>query len=239
MKNRTTSSSQTDDDFRARQHLRFDPRYYESIRDSLLDEGTSGFPNPLSSSPTQSLDIAKLEQLAHIVVASGFYCLTPSLESRYEETAPTSDPESSLSELIDRFRNHLKVRFATRIADRLDYLLDVSREEQPEQAPPSAESLKGFLAFLATNHSLACPSIVLTPKGNVRVQWRRGRNKHFAIEFTGDGKVRFVIFAPDPEHPYKTTRVAGGATIDSVMTLAAPYGVLRWAAEQPVLQEGE
>jgi hypothetical protein len=66
---------------------------------------------------------------------------------------------------------------------------------------------------------------MLTPHGCLTAQWRAGRGKLLSLDFPGDEDVRFVIFAPDLERPYKTTRVSGGASLESIMHLAEPYGV--------------
>jgi hypothetical protein len=156
-----------------------------------------------------------------------------------ESTGPESGCDDSLTELVRSVCHYPKLRYAAKLAERLGNLLEISREEQPEQAPPALASVKSLIAFLATYPELAYPSVVLTQEGNVRIQWRRGRDEHLAVEFLGDGDVRFVIFAPDPKHPYKTIRASGSATVDSVMRLAEPYGVLRWASEQPTEEEAK
>jgi hypothetical protein len=121
----------------------------------------------------------------------------------------------------------------------LHILLEISRDEQPDQAPPALASVRDLIAFLADHPELAYPGVVLTQEGNVRIQWRRTRGEHFAVEFVGDGDVRFVIFAPDPSRPDKTARVSGSATVDSLMRLAEPYDVLRWASEQTTVEEAK
>jgi hypothetical protein len=249
MEMKTTAASYTEDLDRA-QRLGLEAAYSETIRGRALDDDSAGFPYPSfsprrapgvfvhvnSDSPTQALATNEIEHLADRLGQGGMkagvpfhFVIKSSLADENEETRPTRDPESSLADLIDRFRHHPKIRFAKRIAARLDYLLEVSREEQPEQAPPAVTSLAGFLAFLSKNPGLAYPDIVLTPDGNVRAQWRRGPRQHFAVEFREDEDVRFVIFAPDPKHPYKTARVSGSATVDSVMGQAQYYQVLDWA----------
>ncbi len=154
------------------------------------------------------------------------------LFSRSDSTRPTADHESSLTELIDSARLHPKLAYGVRLAERLHILLEISRDEQPDQAPPALASVRDLIAFLADHPELAYPGVVLTQEGNVRIQWRRTRGEHFAVEFVGDGDVRFVIFAPDPKRPDKTARVSGSATVDSIMRLAEPYGVRRWAEEK-------
>jgi hypothetical protein len=258
MKTNTSASRRINDIDRA-QCMGFDAAYYEAFHVQAPGNDSVSFSYPSISSsdsprvyvhlnvdsPTVALAKGYVETLASAfgesrdesLLSGDFYVVEPSLKREYRETLPAPDPESSLSDLIDRFRKYPKIGFAERIAARLDYLLDVSREEQPEQAPPAAASLEDFLAFLAATPGLAYPTIVLTPEGNVRAQWQRSRNEHFAVAFHGDADVRFVVFAPDPKHPYKTIRVSGGATLDSLMDLVRPYGVEHWVTDEGTSRE--
>ena len=93
-----------------------------------------------------------------------------------------------------------------------------------EGAPFSTESMKDLITFLTEHQELALPSVVLTPAGHVRAQWRRKRGEHFAIAFLGDDVVSYVIFAPGFEN------TSGVATVGTIMQIAEPYGVLRWAS---------
>ncbi len=140
-------------------------------------------------------------------------------------------PDESLSDLVAGIGRDPRLRFRERLATRLQRLVEISREEQPEQAPPALASVKGLIAFLAANPGLRYPTVVLTPDGNVRVEWREDPNHHFAIEFLDDVDARFVVFSPDPKRPHKVARVAGQACLDSVMAMVAPYGVQDWSAE--------
>ena len=93
-----------------------------------------------------------------------------------------------------------------------------------EGAPFSTESMNDLITFMTEHQELALPSVVLTPAGHVRAQWRRGREEHFALAFLGDNIVQYVIFAPGFEN------TSGVATVDTIMQIAEPYGVLRWAS---------
>jgi hypothetical protein len=156
---------------------------------------------------------------------------------RWDDLAPaaaetTGTPEYSVAEWIARISDHRKLRYAQRLGKRLQTLYAIAQEEQPEQAPPSLASLKSLTAFLVRHSELAWPQIVLSPEGHLTAQWREGRGKLLSLRFVDDEDVQFVIFAPDPRRPYKTARVSGRASVDSVMALAMPYGVLAWAGEK-------
>jgi hypothetical protein len=112
-----------------------------------------------------------------------------------------------------------------KLSARLIDLHKLSRDEYPEQEYPVLASVLDLIIFLTRNQELAFPSVVLTPSGNVRAEWNRRRGEHFALAFLGDNIVQYVIFAPD----FETT--SGLASLDSIMQIAEPYGVLRWAGE--------
>ena len=253
----TTTATFPLEDIDRVKRLAFDPDVYDAIRGLASEEGVRSEEGVSTYGPstltyasiedsrirttsdlvTASIAPGAIERLTKVAYQGSFPSSTskistvkPTLSSREPSTLPTSDPSGSLAQLINRFREHPSIQFPDRVANRLEYLLAVSREEQPEQAPPSAASLEGFLAFLGKNRGIVYPDIVLTFDGNVRAEWNRGPNRHFAVEFREDEDVRFVVFAPDLKHPYKTVRVAGTATVDSVMGQARYYGAMEWMA---------
>ena len=132
-------------------------------------------------------------------------------------------------ELISHIRSSLRVTFRKKLAKRLEFLGEVAEEEGPDQSEVSAESLRMFIKFLELAPDLKCPGVVLSPSGNVRVQWRAAPNKHFVAEFYQDGEVRFVIFRPDPKRLGHTIRLSGTASVESILSTAEPHGVLKWA----------
>ena len=154
--------------------------------------------------------------------------LESSSSSRSEQLSP---PQPLVAELILQVREQFRAEFAERLAKRLDYLVKTSQEEYPEQAPIAPESLQDFVVFLESTPKLVYPGVVLTPSGNIQAEWRKGKNRHFAVEFVGSGDVHFMVFAPDPKDPYKTIRASGMATVASLTDIVRPYGVDSWATE--------
>lgn len=115
-----------------------------------------------------------------------------------------------------------------KITKRLSFLEKTSRQEQPNQTPMSESSLLCFIYFLILIPNLKYPDIVLTPSGQISAQWRESRAKHFALRFLENGSVVYVIFAPDPNYPEKTIRCSGECSVDSLMKIVHPYGVMEW-----------
>lgn len=101
------------------------------------------------------------------------------LETRSPSQSQQPSPQRlSVAELILYVKEELKATFAERLAKRLYYLASISKEEYPEQAPISRESLEDFVAFLKATPNLAYPGVVLTPSGNIQAEWRKEKNRH-------------------------------------------------------------
>ncbi len=134
-----------------------------------------------------------------------------------------------VSELIGLIRKSDDLQFAKRLARRLAELVRIAREEEPDQSEISSGSLRMFFGFLRGHTNLSEPGVVLTPLGNIRMQWREAPNKLCAAEFLKDGRVNFVIFAPNPQDPDQTIRLSGIALpVEDFMVAVDRYGADRW-----------
>lgn len=140
--------------------------------------------------------------------------------------------QEKVRELISYIRSSVDVPFARKLATRLELLRRITQEEAPDQAEMSPASLRMFAKFLELAPDLKLPGVVLSPSGNVRVQWRAAPNKLFVAEFYPDGVVRLVIFRPDPKEPDQTIRLSGTASVASLRSTAEPHGVFDWAADE-------
>ena len=134
-----------------------------------------------------------------------------------------------VSELIGLIRRSDELPFAKRLARRLKDLVHIAQEEEPDQSEISSESLRMFFGFLKGNTEFSEPGVVLTPSGKIRVQWRAAPNELCAAEFLRDGRVNFVIFAPNPQNPHQTIRLSGIALpVEDFMGAVDRYGAARW-----------
>lgn len=194
---------------------------------SLLDESATGTIYRITAYPLRELSQVKPAEVWNpdkIINLLRSY----SIPSQILDTSSGSEPrEPSVNELIERARK-LNVPFAEKMANRIEYLASICQEEYPDQAPISPCSLQTFIAFVSSVPNLVYPSLVLTWAGNIRAEWTKAKDQHLAIEFLDDGKVRFVVFAPDPKSPYQTARASGISSADSVLELVHPYKVMDW-----------
>jgi len=143
---------------------------------------------------------------------------------------PTSEDES-VEEIIWRVGTTLAVTYRTRLVSRLSELQKAVQEEELDGRGISAKSLQHFIELLKAYPALRCPSISATPDQNIYASWKAGSDRVFSIHFLPDGNVRFVIFCPNDKHSGESIRLSGAATLDVVMTVAEPHGVLTWASE--------
>ena len=155
------------------------------------------------------------------------------------DDAPISSPFQTIderrseaekvSELIGLIRMSGELPFANRLARRLADLVRIAQEEEPDQSEISSESLRMFFRFLRGHTDLSEPGVVLTPLGNIRMQWRAAPNKLCAAELLRDGRVNFVVFAPDPHDPHQTIRLSGIALpVEDLMSAVERYGADKW-----------
>jgi hypothetical protein len=143
---------------------------------------------------------------------------------------PIAD-EQSAEEIIWRVRTTLPLSYRVRLASRLSELQKAVQEEELDGRGISVGSLQRFIEFLEAYPALRCPAISVTPDRNIYTSWKSGSDRVFSIHFLPEGEVRFVIFRPNDKHPGQAIRLSGTATVDVIISIAAPHGVLNWASE--------
>lgn len=143
---------------------------------------------------------------------------------------PVAD-EQSAEEIIWRLRIVLPVQYRARLASRLRELQKAVQGEELDSGGIAVGSLRNFVELLKAHPALRCPAVSVTPDRNIYASWKSGADRVFSIHFLPDGKVRFVIFRPNDKHPGQAIRLSGTATVDVIIGVAAPHGVLAWASE--------
>jgi len=143
---------------------------------------------------------------------------------------PVAD-EQSAEEIIWRVQTVLPVQYRARLASRLRELQKAVQEEELDGGGIAVGSLHNFVELLKAHPALRYPAVSVTPDRNIYASWKSGADRVFSIHFLPDGKVRFVIFRPNDKHPGQAIRLSGTATVDVIIGVAAPHGVLAWASE--------
>ena len=143
---------------------------------------------------------------------------------------PTTEDES-IEEIIWRVGTTFSARYKAKLAARLTELQRAVQEEELDGCGITAGSLQHFFEFLKAYPALRCPAISVTPERNIYASWKSGSDRVFSIHFLPDGNVRFVIFCPNEKHSGETIRLTGAASLDVLMNVVEPHGVLDWATE--------
>lgn len=154
----------------------------------------------------------------------------PPSESPFDTLDELREEDEKVLEFTYYVRGRTGIGFASQLADRLEYLFEVAKEENPDEVAISVESLRSFVSFLQSAPYLRYPDVVLSPSKNIRVEWRRGPKQHFAVEFHTTGDAQFVIFSPDPNYPERTIRLTGLVSVESLIETVSPHGVLAWSS---------
>ncbi len=144
---------------------------------------------------------------------------------------PPITENESVEEIIWHVGTTLSVRYKAKLAFRLSELQKAVQEEELDGRGITVRSLQHFVELLKGYPSLRCPTVSVTPDRNIYTSWKSGSDRVFSIHFLPDGKVRFVIFCPNDKHSGETIRLSGAATVDVIIDIAKPHGVLKWASE--------
>jgi hypothetical protein len=145
---------------------------------------------------------------------------------------PPITEDESVEEIIWRVGTTFSVRYRARLTSRLIELQKAVQEDELDGRGITVRSLHHFVEFLKMNPALRCPAVSVTPDRNIYASWKSGPDRVFSVHFLPDGEVRFVIFCPNDKHPGETVRISGTATVDVVMTIAVPHGVLSWISDE-------
>jgi hypothetical protein len=143
----------------------------------------------------------------------------------------TSTEDESVEKIIWHAGTTLSVRYKAKLASRLSELQKAVQEEELDGRGITVRSLQHFVELLKAYPSLRCPTVSVTPDRNIYTSWKSGSDRVFSIHFLPDGKVRFVIICPNDKHSGETIRLSGAATVDVIIDIAKPHGVLNWASE--------
>lgn len=135
---------------------------------------------------------------------------------------------------VERFISSLERLWATKdfrgrstVAHRLTALRSACLDEEVDL---SLDSVEQFVRFVAKHRGMLTPDLAITAEGNVRASWTPDIDRHFAIEFLGGQRVKFVLFVPRQDVP--VARMAGTEAGGLVVLRAEQMGV-NWFYESP------
>jgi len=106
------------------------------------------------------------------------------------------------------------------LADRLQQLASLYREETEGREQLSNVSVNNLVSFLEINPAIRRPNIAASPVGNIIAQWRDTKGSLFSAHFLEDGTVKYFSIRSNPKHPDKLARTSGETTSDALFEMA-------------------
>lgn len=133
--------------------------------------------------------------------------------------APRNVAGPRLIKHLSRYlRSIFRPTYGAALADRIEALSAMVREESDGSLTLSGASLASLIAFLEGNAKLSAPKLVAGPGGEVIGVWKRPGQAEFVSRFMPNGTVRYLLTTPNPKHPQGTSRISGDTTPDKVVT---------------------
>ena len=109
-----------------------------------------------------------------------------------------------------------------RIAERLDYLIELEAEE-PDEPPMDIDSLRAAVEFLLRDPQMPRPGIGVGYDGEVGYDWRLQPEGIVWLVFPASGQVQYAIVAPDQTSPDKHTSVSGTLEQGALLEIIRPF----------------
>ncbi len=120
----------------------------------------------------------------------------------------TDDPASHLIDRVLGATEPCDIVAAVRllgfraIADRLEYLQDLSGEDDSDEPAMVLDSLRELAFFLVSDHHYGDPEIAISPDGCLQTEWQVGRTGIIAMKFLPTGFIQFAgVSGPAGDHP--------------------------------------
>ena len=133
----------------------------------------------------------------------------------------TADPTSRLVGRIVAATKHQEITDVLpliglrAIADRLDYLHDISGDD-PDEPSMVLASLRQLALFFVSEQPHGEPEIGISPDGHLQAEWRVGDGGFLAMKFLSDGLIQFAAIS-GPAGGRQRFRVSGTMPKDGAL----------------------
>jgi hypothetical protein len=206
--------------------LRRDPLLVVDLSGRVVSHGTTKTADMAAGGYGQDLEASVGVPLA---IASGFVSLTTTpaasaafefgvrhlLDSEVRKPDPTRTWLFAIQLTLKRSTVFISQRVASGLRSFVEQLARDQDELEDEGVVPSIAGFEGLLAFLSVHQRVRMPSLTVSDEGAFVALWDMGQRARVRIDFTGDGKAKWVIATI--EGP--TGALLGGSGIASVASL--------------------
>ena len=184
-------------------------------------------PNPIAEHGAIS------DELISIGYGIQMYAAFPTNSAAFNSLHEMPQWIAEVTRLITSCRITLPWQHTSRLVQRLQELLRDVTEEDEADSSISGASLGKFVEFIRENPNLSIPQLAVSPEGHIYARWKADRQKLFSVLFLPDGRVRFVVFKPNPKHKDVTVRFSGLTTSDALIDEIRNHQISGWVLEVP------
>lgn len=133
--------------------------------------------------------------------------------------------EPRLQELLSELRAAQALGYREQLAARIASLM--SNVDEPDDVALSLNSLQQLVHFLSSHPELKCPTVTVTPGGDMYASWQKNLSCVFSIQFMDNGQVRFVVLRLQ-----SSEQLSGLTSPEALMATVAPLNVMEWAGSE-------
>lgn len=115
-----------------------------------------------------------------------------------------------------------KLLVGKQLSARINELMEAAKDEEPQQAPVSPQSLRSFFGFMKMMGSdVAAPSLSIDTEGNLWARWRRSAALYLVIKFPSVGDFHWAMAFPDSLSEQARSLSSGTASGQTLAKLIA------------------
>lgn len=133
--------------------------------------------------------------------------------------------EPRLNELLSQLHAVAALDYRDKLSARIASLMP--HEDEPDDVALSLNSLQQLLQFLARHTELKCPTVTVTPSGDMYASWQKNRSCVFSVQFMDNGQVKFVVLRLQ-----SAQQLSGLTSPEALMATVAPLNVMDWAGNE-------
>ena len=134
------------------------------------------------------------------------------------EAPPVTEPR--VHHLARYLRIFFRGQYGRALADRIERLGELIREDSYGSDQLSGWSVGHLIAFLEGNPRLTRPKLAAGPLGELIAIWNAEGKGEFSARFMPNGSIRFVVTTPNKKHPEGVSRTSGDTTINELFKKA-------------------
>lgn len=212
--------------------LVYDENQLDAFQPPVLGTAGSYFVVDTSPSlnPANILDVVVVDYMKSIIGGAfvlnaltdiGLFQKLPSASSRgvafsnVDEIRGHAGPRI-FNHLVGYLRAFFKPTYGRGLANRVEELAQLLKEDYEGAVDISAMSLYYLIAFLEARPNVRRPTLAVSPRGHLIAQWREAENQRLSIHFSDKGSARAFLLVKNENHQEQIDRTDATSTADAI-----------------------